>query len=671
MQISHIRSYNISKKQNLKKNNVAFQQAPIDKTLKTVMNNPNSKKVFIKLAEVLGLSAIIAWVTHLSKNNNEEVSKVLSELEMASDNKCNEFLLNTDTMDKYLDINATSDEIESVLTTLGKGKTGSKLDVSTNDLQDESLTLFLDSDTRDVYLENRKECAIKNLVKQTDAVLKASEEKRETFVKALDTKISNLSKQMQELSVSESTSAILNKIKNIAKMQSIIMLMQDVSSSEELKSAELHIEEENENFTESKEPKLVEIEESENSVNEDIQDNVSTGVKIVGQIDPALLESMRGGRKTYEKHSKNELPYESQEVIITPRNKKLVDAFNYAYKNKNGTFPIEAYGNKLEFIKEIYDGYGRKDKVKDVLLNILVKENMNQVLDKYKSLLRSDKNNLDFINFVKLEKLKATEGGTLSKEEFDKISDCKDVVIKYLYALPEDGRLTLSFKENISVAERLEHIVDFHKMIFNVNDQKSVEDFSEPIGMDDVKIELIKRLVEDPNDYPNIMEYLGVDVSEIIIQLNANNEDEAESIAEETLMQPEIEDNIRRLVTLLNNEKFTDFFASTHSRMRFIERYVMNNFDTINYDNIGNSKEKEKAIRKLDKDLNKSILSSIATLKKEIQRIEEIDIFNYKMGNVNYKNRYSSFPRIKVYDNVIGLNEKGQIHTIFINENFS
>ena len=49
MQISQIRNYNISTKQNLKKNNVAFQQAPIDKTLKTVMNNPNSKKVFIKL----------------------------------------------------------------------------------------------------------------------------------------------------------------------------------------------------------------------------------------------------------------------------------------------------------------------------------------------------------------------------------------------------------------------------------------------------------------------------------------------------------------------------------------------------------------------------------------------------------------------------------------------
>ena len=68
MQISQIRNYNISTKQNLKKNNVIFQQAPIDKTLKTVMNNPNSKKVFIKLAEVIGLSTIIAWVSHLTKN---------------------------------------------------------------------------------------------------------------------------------------------------------------------------------------------------------------------------------------------------------------------------------------------------------------------------------------------------------------------------------------------------------------------------------------------------------------------------------------------------------------------------------------------------------------------------------------------------------------------------
>ena len=69
--------------------------------------------------------------------------------------------------------------------------------------------------------------------------------------------------------------------------------------------------------------------------------------------------------------------------------------------------------------------------------------------------------------------------------------------------------------------------------------------------------------------------------------------------------------------------------------------------------------------------MSKGILTAISTLKKEIQRIEEIDIYNYKMGNVQYKSRYSSFPRIKVYDNVIGLNDKGQIHTIFINENFS
>ena len=71
---------------------------------------------------------------------------------------------------------------------------------------------------------------------------------------------------------------------------------------------------------------------------------------------------------------------------------------------------------------------------------------------------------------------------------------------------------------------------------------------------------------------------------------------------------------------------------------------------------------------KLDKNLNKAIVSAINSLKREIQYAKEIDIYNYRVGNPNYKAKYDCFARIILYDNTIGLNKEGKIDTLFIND---
>lgn len=703
--------------QNLNTSKINFKQAPAVNftTASKALGNPAAKKVFIRLAQVIGLTSLLAWVSKLNKKENdaEKVQNLLKELSLDAEQKTNEYLLNPDTINEYLQLSARADEIESALKTKGENQVGTQLDITEGaDIEIDDELLFNPS-TRDTYINNRQNTVMTSLIKQANTISNASEAQRAQIISTLDAKIAQLSQQAQALRFRENNEELMETLANIAKMQSILAFMKHnntgKTTAEQIPSIEINTTEVNTAKNETVTENIVPTEENnpaeerehvenvntaqENNSTEDTDEsseNVdttsqetaevaqpspgntqaeerSTGVKVVGKIDLSSLNNpaKRKGVKT----RKTDIGYIPQEVIVTPRNEKFVDAFNYTYKSKNGAYPLEAYGNRLDFIKDLYDSYGRKENVKEAFITLLTRENMNLMLDKYQALLRSDSYNLDFINYVRIEKIREAEGGKLTQEEFNKISDYKNNIIKYLYAMPEDVKLSLAFSENVSATDRLKYVAEFHKMVFNAKEATSTDDFREPIEMGDVKAELIKRLVDNPSDYPNILDFLGIqDTSEICIQLSANDRDEAEAVVEELLLDPEVEANLRRLTDLLNNDNFSELFASTHSRMRLIERYVLNDFETVNYDHINNDKAKEKEKFKLDKNLNKAIVSAINSLKREIQYAKEIDIYNYRVGNPNYKAKYDCFARIILYDNTIGLNKEGKIDTLFIND---
>lgn len=697
MQISQIRNYNISTKQNLKKNNVAFQQAPIDKTLKTVMNNPNSKKVFIKLAEVIGLSTIIAWVSHLTKNNNDEVAKALNELEISSENKCNEFLLNTDTMDKYLEITSVSDEIDSILATTGHSEPGNKLDVSTNEIQEESVALLSNPLSREVYINNRKDNVVKSLAKQTDAILKATEEQREKFIKALEEKISGLTKKVHELSLGEKTKDLLAVIKNIAKMQSLITFVEQSKSIVEtqddevvpedvIEEPEIVIPIENEKLEEKLEPVAVE------TIN-DVAENKIVGPKVLGKIDVSKFE-----RKVPKKIEKLAEPViELKDIVITPENEKLVKEYRKIFNEVNGKYPIEAYTDKLGQILEIYNAYS-KPRTRYQFIQYLATENLNKALDQYaKFVSEKTKSKIEFINFYELEMLKAQEKGTLTEEDISMIVEDKDTVLKYFNANPDRKYITLSFRKEIPVLERLKCVADYHRVAFNVMNEVDTNEFEEPVEVNDIKMELIKRLCDKSDDYKKVLSFLGVnaDIPKIIERLrenvtaslldkkdtDLNNQEEKEALekhvsegiytdAKYTLGSlfdnPDIEMNFERLASLMNTDKFSGFFGSTHSRMRFFERFVLENYDSETL--LEASEADEKTQKLFDKSVKKGILDNISILKKQIQNAKEIDVYNYIANKDSRKIEQISMAKITLDDVVISLNSNGEIHTIFIKE---
>lgn len=651
MKVSSIPNYNIQK-QLPSNNKVSFKQLPVAQLTKPAINlsNPATKKVFIRLAEILGLSAIINWANHLNKqdDNTANLIKAFDEIEAQSESKANQYLLDISTMDKYLETSAKADEIESIIKTKGMNTCGETLNIIENTEIKESADLLLNNQTRDIYISNRVEKALASLIKQAETISKSSEEQKEKIISTLETKISSLARQLQELRTNENASDFISKLENIAKMQSILAIMQN--SKAEIKT----------NDTEKTISEDTPVAETADEIKDEISDGQNNGLKILGKIDLSQFE-----RKSQKTKETAQLPnFKTKEIIITPKNKKFIETFQNAFTEKKGLIPTEAYGDKIDFIKEIYDSYGKKNNVKESLLNVLVKEDMNKYLEKYQSFLNEDSDNIDFFNFFKMEKLKETEGGNLTKEEFDQISHYKDLVVKYYQAYPDDGRLLLCFKDGEPVANRLKYIMDFHKIAFNVTNNSNEEPFREPIEVGEVKNELITRLCDNPDDYEKTLKYLGIDdVSEIAIQVKAGNIEEAEAIAEDMLFDPEIEANLNRLTSLLNNEKFTNFFASTHSRMRLIERFVLTNFEPQELKSMAMADNKQKT--SFDKKITKGILNSISSIKKSIQYTKEIEIYNYVVNKGSKKGRNICYPRVVVNDYTLGLNDDGQIYTIF------
>ena len=273
----------------------------------------------------------------------------------------------------------------------------------------------------------------------------------------------------------------------------------------------------------------------------------------------------------------------------------------------------------------------------------------------------------------------------------------KDTVLKYYNANPDRKHITLSFKKEIPALERLKCIADYHRVAFNVVNGSDDIDFEEPVEVSDIKIELIKRLCDKPDDYKKVLSFLGVstDIPKLVTRLRENvttsllekthadlnnpeekdaferqvNEEvyaDARYAIEDLFDNPDIEVNLDRLADLMNTDKFSGFFSSTHSRMRLFERFVLENYDSEILFEASESDEKTQKL--FDKSLKKGVLDNISILKKQIQNAKEIDVYNYVANKDSKKIAQISLAKIILDDVVISLNNNGEIHTIFIKD---
>ena len=207
MKLSSIENYTILKTQNYDNNTVTFKQLPLPPIVKAPVikeATPVAKKVLTKLAEVLGLSAIISWTTQFTSTKKtetelKEIHAALDEIEAQSTADAEQYLIDTETIGKYLDVSSQADEIESIIKTKGAKSAGVKLDIIEDTQTDETTKLLIEPSSRNVYIENRTRLAIESLNKQAQTISKVSEEQREKIITTLDRKIEELAKQAKTL----------------------------------------------------------------------------------------------------------------------------------------------------------------------------------------------------------------------------------------------------------------------------------------------------------------------------------------------------------------------------------------------------------------------------------------------------------------------------------------
>lgn len=647
------------------------------KQLTTAMQSSVSKDLFAKLAGVAGLSAIITWVNSLrnSENKAENLEK-LNIIDTAWSNRTSEFILNPETNGNYLDLVSEIDEKESILWTEALlSKTDKEAYKPKEKVSAESAReMFLTADANIIFMDSSANRALNTIMSQLNALLNATAEQKESLLSSLETKFNSLVKQANELQNNEETSELYSKLTNIIKAFTFTQIFnpakETIVENEPVVTEEIVVEE-------------VAIEEVETPQSGETKASIID----LSKIDP-VGEEMRRRFRTKTKKSvnseveeppvsklqdetKNSINKVTVPIKINDKNREFVNKVFLPIFEDQAAIDPNIYSSHIDLIQKIYEGYSN-DSVKASFLNQLKFVDKTEMLDLYSKIADFDNDKIQFVNFSRIEQFKNTNGGSLTKEEYEILNGyySKDVKYVELYInAPEKfvannyvkkPLIRINFADNVSTKDRLSIVANFHKIIFNIPEDKRITGTPiEKVSQQDVIKELAKMLASYynaeknnkehlPEYYDNILSFLRINFDD----LRADFENEGRYGLEQAL-QEIFEQNskyIEELVALLNNERFNDFIETPHARMRFMDRFV---FDD-------NKWQKE------IKGLKKSTTDAIKRLDKSLAETPFLQFVNYctdKFGS-SVSSKYGARV-LFLNDTVIAVDDKGHIHTMF------
>ena len=612
------------------------------KQVKNISSNPANKDLVLKLAGLVGLSSIIAWVKSFKADSQEDLLHKLDVVDTNWTQKGNDIFLDPEKQGQYLDLISRADSAESVLWT--KGLLASDvLPAPVKEISQAEKDLFLALETNESYLSNSAKTTIKSIISQVQALAGATEEVKNKALNSIDSRLNALVKEADSLQNSEETSAIYSKVANIVKTFALTNLFEatDVALQTLDKPVSLKSEEAD---TITKEASALEVEEFHQGSEEEGKPKVT----VIGRID------LTPTTKKYFKPTNTEevKDGDSKEIIINDNNKDFVEnIFTKAFK-KNSHIRPELYADYIDFIQEIYYSYSEeKGSLRKLFLSNLTRENSLKMLELYNKLTSGKAEKIDYISFSDFQNFKHMNGGDLTQKDFDTLNGYKNSKIKYYMVKPQDEKIVVAFSEDTSVEDRLKIITDMHRIAFNITDTKTFNaQLVNSVELKDVKEELISKLLMNPEDYVNIISFLELNLEEAKYAIDDGDYNDASRHIEHELNSYNARMKLNNLIQALNNDAFKGFSDTTHGRMRFLERII--------FDSTRNMTKTPYEIKQIT---SKEILK----LKNTIERAKTIDIYNYNAKRANGTSVHKYAPQIKLGKITIGLNDKAQLHTIY------
>lgn len=669
-------------------------QPAVMKQAKNVATSQVSKEMLVKLAGLVGLSSLVAWVNSLKDDKNQdEVLNKLNILDSDWSHKGQEMFLNPSQQGQYLDLVSRADSAESMLWTQGMISKDAE-SVPSKELSQAEKDLFLAIESNEIYLSNSAKATIKSIVSQVQALSSAPEEVRLAAIKSIDAKLASLVKQADTLQNSENTAEIYAKVANIVKMFAIINLMNDKPIDAEKSKATEQAENKPEENAEgvinpAKEEAKGELEQTiENpavQIAEEPKSDIATGKIDLEAVDPKGTKKRAKYKQKCEAIASGNAETTEPEVVeetakpqakgtrpieINDSNREFVTGvFLPLFKDQAAVNP-EIYSEHIDLIQKIYEKYNN-DSVKTSFLNSLKFSDRTELLDLYSKIANVDEDKIQFVNFVKIEQLKNENGTSLTKEEYNTLQSYYGTKVKYMeifidapekYEKTQAKRniLKINYMDGVSTKERLQIIAKFHKIIFGIPEDKLIS--GEPVAEItdvDLKNELAQKLAAYfraegtgrrnylPGNYENILAFLRIDLDDLREDYNREGKAGLESAFDEYFENSSYK---KELLELLNNDNFSDFIVTTHARMRFVDRFVFN----------------EDKWQKPSKVLKSITTKAINRLESSLAKTPYLQFINYSTEKSSQSDNAKYGARVNFYhDTVIGLDENGHIHTMF------
>lgn len=592
-------------------------------SLQKISKNIDSKKLFIKLSAIVGLTGILSWVNALTNRKNEDDDRKLDILNLIWTHRGNEYLLNPKSQDKYIDLVSKSDSEESFIFAKGLKKE-TKLELQDNEIKDEEAEMFLNPEQHDDFMSIYADNKIKTLKNFISTLSIASENQKVEFNKKVNDELSVLTKKIEELKKDEDKFAIYEKLANIVKTFSIINNLK-ANSNIDLLDNSGDITANNANDAENVEN----IENTENVENDNDYEKVDENAKFYDEIL---------------------IPYFSRE---------------------EAKINIDTYSENLDIIKDIYDSYSIKhEDVANSFLELISTEDINEQISTYKEFHNGKNLKIKFNNYYRLDNfIKENGGNGLTKEQFDYLHELKDNKIAFFdVVFGEKGdSIIISFNKSTKHSDKLKIISDIHKIAYNKTDFDLISDEKEDvINIENVAKDLgliLSRSIEreSSDDYTSILNYLRIDEkiykSKLKKILKVYDYDFSNKECYKLMLDTTIEfitkkgdkTRLKKLLDLLNNESFDGFLTSTHARMRFIARNVLS--DKTQY-----NKRITTLTEKLEEEVQK--------LKDDIDQWQKIKVYNYTSPDGKKQGA-----RVQKDSLRIGIDSTGIIHTFFYRNN--
>lgn len=609
----------------------------LEKHVTTVLKTPANKDIFFKFAGVIGLTSIINFTTSLKENSSENTAK-LDVIDKFWTNKSNQYFLDTTTTDDYLDLTSKSNTQETEIWTQALTSSKQTQEIEPTSINETTKGFFISNETNETFMDVSANKNLSSILNQLAGINNADKEVKKSILEIINDKLISLVKQAEKLQNEEETSAIFTKLANIARNFTFTKILELKKNQKEEKEQQ---------------PELVAEEIVEPPKPTDEGEKLPPRVKVIGKIDlTSAAEKPRRGRGRPRVENPITETEDLKPIIPTETNKAFVEIFLGKFGKKPPIKP-EVYSEKIDLIKQIYETYSAsKPMVRNRLLSRFKQENLLGLLALYEKLTGGDFSKIGFINFADLESLKNKNDASLTENDYEKLAITKDSVYKFFNISPEEEKVCVTFVKGVSYKDRLKFLADFHKIAFNIpedNILKSKVSETGDVSVEDIKTELAQKLADDSENYANIADFLGLDTSDIELEIEKGNRDEALEVANEHIEKiPSYQ--LEELMKILNNATFEGFIDGVHARMRFIERIVFKN---------------KKLIGLKSYDVKIATNNEIKTLKSKIENMAYIDMYNYSAtkNEDRLKNKYS--PKVIIDDVTIALNNNARIHTIY------